>query len=81
LDFSIIKTTRLTEKFSLRFQADAFNLTNTPSFDVPNNDLSLYSVRSGVPTISSIASQTTFGVIQDTIGSPRFMQMSMSVLF
>jgi hypothetical protein len=81
LDFSIIKTTRLTERFSLRFQADAFNLTNTPSFDVPNNDLSLYSVRSGVPTISSIASQTTFGVIQDTIGSPRFMQMSMFVLF
>jgi len=81
LDLSVIKNTRLSERFVLRFQADAFNLTNTPSFDVPNNDLSLYSVRSGVPTIKSIASQTTFGVIQNTIGSPRFMQMSLSVLF
>jgi hypothetical protein len=81
LDLSLIKTTRVTERFTLRFQADAFNLTNTPSFDAPNNDLSLYSVKSGVPTIKSIASQTTFGVIQNTIGSPRFMQLSLSLLF
>ena len=47
----------------------------------PNNDLSLYSVRIGVPTVKSIASQTTFGVIQNTIGSPRFMQMSLSLIF
>ena len=81
LDLSVIKSTRISERFSLRFQADAFNLTNTPSFDVPNNDLSLYSVSKGVPTIKSIASQTTFGVIQNTIGSPRFMQFSMTLLF
>jgi hypothetical protein len=35
------KTTRINERFALRLQADAFNLTNTPSFDAPNNDLSL----------------------------------------
>ena len=81
LDLSLIKNTRISERFSLRFQADAFNLTNTPSFDVPNNDLSLYSVSKGVPTIKSIASQTTFGVIQNTIGSPRFMQMSLMLMF
>jgi hypothetical protein len=81
LDLSIIKTTHINERFTLRFQADAFNLTNTPSFDAPNNDLSLYSVKSGVPTVKSIASQTTFGVIQNTIGSPRFMQMSLSLIF
>ena len=81
LDLSVIKTTHINERFTLRFQADAFNLTNTPSFDAPNNDLSLYSVSKGVPTIKSIASQTTFGVIQNTIGSPRFMQLSLSLLF
>jgi hypothetical protein len=81
LDLSIIKNTHISERFTLRFQADAFNLTNTPSFDAPNNDLSLYSVKSGVPTVKSIASQTTFGVIQNTIGSPRFMQMSLSLIF
>ena len=81
LDLSIIKTTRIKERVMLRFQADAFNITNTPSFDAPNNDLSLYSVKSGVPTVKSIVSQTTFGVIQNTIGSPRFMQMSLSLIF
>jgi hypothetical protein len=81
LDLSLIKTTRIGERFTLRIQADAFNLTNTPSFDAPNNELSLYSVSKGVPTVKSIASQTTFGVIQNTIGSPRFMQMTLSLLF
>jgi hypothetical protein len=81
LDLSIIKSTRINDRFTVRFQADAFNVTNTPSFDAPNNDLSLYSVKSGVPTVKSIASQTTFGVIQNTIGSPRFMQMSLSIVF
>jgi hypothetical protein len=81
LDMSLIKTTRINERFTLRFQADALNITNTPSFDVPNNNLSLYSVSKGVPTVKSIVSQTSFGVIQNTIGSPRFMQMSLSLLF
>jgi hypothetical protein len=81
LDISLIKMTKITERFTLRFQADAFNVTNTPSFDAPNNDLSLYSVSGGVPTAKSIASQTSFGVIQNTIGSPRFMQLSLSLLF
>jgi hypothetical protein len=81
LDLSLIKTTKIGERLTLRFQADALNLTNTPSFDVPNNNLSLYSVKSGVPTIKSIVSQTTFGVIQNTIGSPRFLQMSMTLIF
>jgi hypothetical protein len=81
VDLSIIKNTRINERFTLRFQADAFNVSNTPSFDAPNNDLGLYSVSKGVPSIKSIASQTTFGVIQNTIGSPRFMQMSMSLVF
>jgi hypothetical protein len=81
LDVSVIKMTKINERFAVRFQADAFNITNTPSFDAPNNDLSLYSVSSGVPTAKSIASQTSFGVIQNTIGSPRFMQMSLSLMF
>jgi hypothetical protein len=80
-DVSIIKNTRINERFSLRFQADAFNVSNTPSFDAPNNDLSLYTVSKGVPTPKSIVSQTTFGVIQNTIGSPRFMQLSLALMF
>jgi hypothetical protein len=46
-----------------------------------NTARNLYSVKSGVATVKSIASQTTFGVIQNTIGSTRFMQMSLSLIF
>ncbi len=34
-DLSIVKLTKLTERFSLRYSFDVYNLTNTPSFDIP----------------------------------------------
>ena len=37
LDFSIFKEFGLTETTRLQFRAEAFNLTNTPSFNLPTN--------------------------------------------
>jgi Carboxypeptidase regulatory-like domain len=34
-DISIVKVTSLTERFSLKYTLDVFNMLNTPSFDVP----------------------------------------------
>lgn len=34
-DLSIVKVTALTERFSLKYSFDVFNLTNHPSFDIP----------------------------------------------
>jgi hypothetical protein len=34
-DISILKVTPLTERFTLKYSFDVFNMTNTPSFDVP----------------------------------------------
>jgi hypothetical protein len=79
-DVAMIKQTRLSERFTLRFQADAFNALNHPSFDAPNTSTSLYSVSSaGVPTVRTAS--TSFGFVQRTIGSPRFLQLSMSLMF
>ena len=36
VDLSIIKNTRLTERLSLQFRAEAFNLFNRPNFDLPS---------------------------------------------
>jgi hypothetical protein len=38
LDFSIFKEFGVTETTRLQFRAEAFNLTNTPSFNLPSNN-------------------------------------------
>lgn len=68
----MIKQTKLRQRFSL--QADAFNVLNHPSFEAPTTSSSLYSVNSsGVPTVRTFS--TSFGYVQRTIGSPRFLQV------
>ncbi len=39
-DASLVKTLNITERYNLKFTFDVFNLTNTPSFDVPGNEVS-----------------------------------------
>jgi len=82
LDLSVSKLTRFGEKYVLRIGADAFNLTNTPSFDVPNNSASQYSVSSSTGAVTTVSPlSSSFGFIQHTIGSPRFMQLSLTFAF
>jgi hypothetical protein len=39
-DASLIKATKLTERFNLKYTFDVYNLTNTTSFDIPGNQVS-----------------------------------------
>ena len=39
-DASLIKDTKLTERFDLKYTFDVYNLTNTTSFDIPGNQVS-----------------------------------------
>lgn len=39
-DISLVKTTKITEQVSLKFSMDVYNLTNTPSFDIPIDNVS-----------------------------------------
>jgi len=71
--FPIIK-----DRFNLRFEADAFNIFNQPDFDTPNNDVDFFPNYSGPP---SIPPHGSLGVIQHTIGSPRFLQLGLHLLF
>jgi hypothetical protein len=95
-DFSVQKVFRITERWQLRYQADLFNLFNQPSFDTPNNNVSfnpffanppVYGPGSGynacVPSTGAYACPPSgsLGVIQHTIGSPRFIQMSLHLIF
>ncbi|MGB2621161.1 MAG: TonB-dependent receptor [Candidatus Acidiferrum sp.] len=84
-DLSIIKNTQITERVGMKFTFDVFNLTNTPSFDIPVdnvdqnldfNDFPVY----GQPLYSS-PTLSGLGIVNKTIGSPREIQMSLSFTF
>ena len=49
VNMSLLKNTRLTERFNLQFRAEAFNLFNHPNFNLPDNFL-------GSPTFGRITS-------------------------
>ena len=38
-DASLVKTTQFTDRYSLKYTFDVYNLTNTASFDVPGNEV------------------------------------------
>jgi len=61
-DLGVGKTFKLSERFSLRYDAQAFNIFNHPSFDTPNNDVS-FNPSFGNPPIYSNPCSVQF---QDT---------------
>jgi hypothetical protein len=49
-DISVVKNTKLTERFSLKYSFDVYNLTNHPSFDIPIDNVSQNQLFNGFPT-------------------------------
>jgi hypothetical protein len=94
-DISFVKLTQLTERYSLQYTFDIFNLTNTASFDIPIDDVSQnqfydqFPVAGTPPLPTSCGNTNTgfyncpagLGVVNKTIGSPRQIQMTLRVLF
>ncbi len=92
-DFSIFKNFKITERVAMKFQADAFNLFNHPSFDTPKNNFTLDPCYNPYPCFLTTAQNTTsvltptspnpknYGVIAQTVGSNRFLQLSMHLTF
>jgi hypothetical protein len=107
-DFSVLKTFKLNERFTLRYDAQFFNIFNHPSFDAPSNNISLNPcfgpnaqtspalVQFGAActwsgTIPAVPPSTTAfgdktapfgsGLIQNTLGSARFIQMALHLTF
>ena len=72
------KTFNLTERATLRFNFDAFNIFNHPDFDAPNSNVTFFPNYSGPP---SFPPEGSLGIIQHTLGSPRFLQLSLHLMF
>ena len=77
-DMSLAKEFPIKERFRLRFETDAFNVFNHPDFDAPNNNVVFFPNFSGPPTVPP---QGSLGMIQHTIGSPRFLQLALHLKF
>jgi hypothetical protein len=73
LDFSLIKRTKITERFSHEFRLEAFDVLNHPNF--------------GQPGRTAQVGSTTFGIISSTrfptgdSGSARQLQVAMKLIF
>jgi hypothetical protein len=96
-DLSVIKATKLTERVSMRFTFDIFNVTNTASFDIPIDNVSQNLAFNDFPISGTPARPTScdssnagffacpslsgLGIVNKTIGSPRQIQMSLRFSF
>jgi Carboxypeptidase regulatory-like domain/TonB dependent receptor len=82
-DLSVVKMTKLTEGVSARFSFDVFNLTNTPSFDIPIDDVTQNAGFNGFPTVGKPLYNAPFGLgsVTKTIGGPRQIQMTLRLTF
>jgi hypothetical protein len=77
-DMTLSKEFQFGERTRLRFNFDAFNLFNHPDFDAPNNDVVFFPNYAG-PT--QIPPDGSLGQIQHTVGSSRFLQLSLHLSF
>jgi len=96
-DVSLLKVTQITERFSLKYTFDVFNLTNHPSFDIPIDNVNQNLAFSPFPVQGSQVLPTGCGTSSaspgfyfcpqglgqtvHTIGSARQIQMSLSLSF
>ncbi|GAC1672053.1 MAG: hypothetical protein PVS2B2_04050 [Candidatus Acidiferrum sp.] len=66
-DFSLLKNFKISERQSLRFTTDFFNIWNHANFANPSQ--------------SDVQNQGTFGKIFSTVGTPRLIQFSLRYAF
>jgi hypothetical protein len=85
-DASLVKMTKVTDRYMLKYTFDVYNLTNTASFDVPGNEVSQNENYNQFPTQGTAPADFYnapygLGVVTHTIGSPRQIQMSLALSF
>jgi hypothetical protein len=82
-DISFAKLTQLTERYSLKYTFDIFNLTNTTSFDIPIDDVSQNQFYNNFPVEGQplYNPPSGLGIVNKAIGSPRQIQMTLHLVF
>ena len=73
--FSVFKNTAITEKASLQFRAEMFNIFNRSNFGPPNT--TVFPVNTGAPPSVSPSA----GLITTTATFPRQIQLGLKLIF
>jgi hypothetical protein len=83
LDMSVAKNLLITERLSLRYTLDVFNVTNTTSFDIPIDDVSQNQFYNNFPVegLPLYNPPSGLGAVNKIIGSPRQIQMTLRMIF
>ncbi|WP_158943701.1 TonB-dependent receptor [Granulicella sp. S190] len=68
-DASLMKTTKFTERYSLTYTFDVYNLTNTSSFDIPGNEVAQNVNYNGFPEAGTPVLPTGCGTSNPGTGS------------
>jgi len=76
LDLAVERLFPVTESKSFRFRAEFFNLTNTPQFSNPNNNVDFIEGPNGPANLNP-----SFGAITSTTANPRIIQFAAKYLF
>jgi hypothetical protein len=71
-DYSILKSTRVSERVNMQFRAEIFNILNHANFATPNTVV--FSSASSIPA-------PTAGVITSTATTSRQIQFGLKLLF
>ena len=66
MDVSFVKDTKLTERFNLKFTFQVFNVTNTPSFDIPYDAVTQNQFFDGFPIAGTPVAPTGCGTPSQT---------------
>ncbi|MBI4444009.1 MAG: TonB-dependent receptor [Acidobacteria bacterium] len=72
LNFSVLKTTNMTERFQMQFRGEFFNLLNRANFSLPNT--SIFQGSAGTRN-------TQAGRITGTVGTARQIQFGLKLIF
>ena len=73
-DFSVIKDTRVSERFNVQFRAEMFNLLNRANFNTPNLIVAILN-----PTVPQVS--PTAGAVTSTSTTSRQVQFGLKLLF